>query len=157
MLGILSALALALSFAESFLIPVLPMGVKPGLSNIVVMLASSALGLPAGLAVALAKAVFAGVTRGFTAMMLSGAGGLLSALVMGIALKLRITNCDLRITQTGAGILGGVTHNIAQLLLAAMLTCAPGVLWAAPLLIVFGVAAGAATGTLAKLIRNYMR
>lgn len=151
LLGILSALALALSYAESFLVPVLPMGVKPGLSNIAVMLASAALGLPAGLAIALVKAVFAGVTRGLMAMMLSGAGGLLSALLVGLLLKSR------RVSETGAGILGGVTHNLAQLAIAAMLTRTPGILWAAPPLIVFGVAAGAVTGTLAKWIGRYMR
>ena len=161
LLGVLSALALALSFAESFLAPALPMGVKPGLSNIAVMLAASVLGLPAGLAVALMKAVFAGVARGLTAMLLSGAGGLLSALVMGILLqggrdRAKRGAAPRALTETGAGILGGVIHNAAQLLLAMALTRTPGIVWSAPLLIVFGVVAGATTGTLAKLTRNYI-
>ena len=156
LLGVLGALALALSYAESFLVPVLPFGVKPGLSNIVVMLASSALGLPAGLGIVLIKAVFAGVTRGATAMLLSGAGGLLSALVMGLLLQSQATERKWNISETGAGMLGGVTHNMAQLLLAAALTQTPGVFWSAPLLIVFGVAAGALTGALAKIMRKIL-
>ena len=156
LLGILGAVALALSFAESFLAPVLPMGVKPGLSNVAVMLASAVLGIPAGLAVALTKAVFAGVTRGLTALLLSGAGGLASALLVGILLKFRIPNSEFRITETGIGIFAGVTHNLAQLAVAALLARTPGILWSAPLLIVCGVAAGAVTGTLAKLTRNYI-
>ena len=155
-LGVLGALALALSYAESFLVPVLPFGVKPGLSNVVVMLASSALGLPAGLGIVLVKAVFAGITRGATAMLLSGAGGLLSALVMGLLLNSRAAQRKRGISETGAGILGGVTHNMAQLLLAAVFTQTPGVFWSAPLLIVFGVAAGALTGTLAKIVRKIL-
>jgi len=155
-LGVLGALALALSYAESFLVPVLPFGVKPGLSNVVVMLASSALGLPAGLGIALIKAVFAGVTRGYVAMLLSGAGGLLSALVMGLLLQSRAAQRKPYISETGAGMLGGVAHNMAQLLLAAVMTQTPGVVWSAPLLIVFGVAAGALTGTLAKIMRKFL-
>ena len=161
--GILSALALALSWAEQFIAPLLrlPLGAKPGLSNIAVMVASASLGLPAGIAVAVAKAVFAGLTRGLTAMLLSGAGGILSAAVVGLLLKLcitnplrRVTRHELRISEVGIGILGGVTHNLAQLLCAALLMRTPGVFMAAPPLIVFGVLAGAVTGTLVKIIHK---
>jgi heptaprenyl diphosphate synthase len=148
--GVLGALALALSYAELFLAPALPLGVKPGLSNIAVMLAGTALGLPAGLLIALMKAVFAGITRGQTAMLLSGAGGLLSALVA----VLLLLEPRRRLSETGAGIAGGVVHNLAQLLLAAALTRTPGIFWSAPLLIVFGAAAGAITGTLTKQLRK---
>ena len=52
LLGILCAVAVALSFLEG-LLPALPIpGAKLGLSNIVTMYALSALGLPAALAVA---------------------------------------------------------------------------------------------------------
>jgi len=154
--GVLAALALALGWAEQFLAPLLalPLGAKPGLSNIAVMMAGAELGLPGGLMVALAKSIFAGITRGLTAMLLSGAGGIASALVVGLLLKLRIANCELRITETGIGILGGVTHNLAQLACAAALMRTAGVLWMAPQLIVFGNIAGAVTGTLVKLIRK---
>jgi len=154
--GVLSALALALSWAESLLAPMLnlPMGVKPGLSNIAVMMASAVLGLPAGLAVAAAKAVFAGLTRGLTAMLLSAAGGIVSALLVGLLLKLRIANCELRITEIGIGMLGGAAHNMTQLAVAALLMGAPGVLWAAPWLLLCGALAGAVTGTAVKLLRK---
>ena len=152
----LSALALALSWAESFLVPMLnlPMGVKPGLSNIAVMMASAVLGLPAGLAVAAAKAVFAGITRGLTAMLLSGAGGLASALLVGLLLKFSIKNSAFSIGELGIGMLGGAAHNIAQLLAAALLMGAPGVLWAAPVLLLCGALAGAVTGSAVKLLRK---
>ena len=154
--GILSALALALSWAESFLVPFLnlPMGVKPGLSNIAVMMACAVLGLPAGLAVAAAKALFAGLTRGLTAMLLSAAGGITSALLVGILLKFRIPNSEFRITETGVGMLGGAAHNIAQLLAAALVMGTPGVLWAAPWLLLCGTLAGAMTGTAVKFLRR---
>jgi heptaprenyl diphosphate synthase len=157
--GILSALALALSWAESFLAPLLrlPLGVKPGLSNIAVMTASATLGLPAGIAVAVAKAVFAGVTRGLTAMLLSGAGGLVSALLVGALLKLSVRHAKFGISEVGIGMLGGTAHNLAQLAVAALLTGSPGVFWAAPWLVACGALAGAATGTAVKLIRRHVR
>ena len=163
--GVLSALALALSWAESFLAPMLnlPMGVKPGLSNIAVMMASAVLGLPAGLAVAAGKAVFAGLTRGLTAMLLSGAGGIVSALLVGLLLKFSIQHsvpsghgsyAAFSITETGIGMLGGAAHNMVQLLAAALLMGAPGVLWAAPALLLCGTLTGAVTGTAVKLLRK---
>ncbi|MCL2494075.1 MAG: Gx transporter family protein [Oscillospiraceae bacterium] len=157
--GILSALALALSWAESFLAPFLnlPMGVKPGLSNIAVMMACAALGLPAGLAVAAAKAVFAGLTRGLTAMLLSASGGIVSALLVGLLLKFSIQHSAFSITETGVGMLGGAAHNMAQLAVAALLMGTPGVFWAAPWLLICGAIAGAVTGTAVRLIRRHVR
>ena len=155
--GVLSALALALSWAESFLAPFLnlPMGVKPGLSNIAVMMASAMLGLPAGLAVAAAKAVFAGLTRGLTAMLLSGAGGIISALLVGLLLKGAKRGATPQVlSEIGIGILGGAAHNMAQLALATLIMRTPGVLWAAPVLLLCGALAGAVTGTAVKLIRK---
>ena len=154
--GVLSALALALSWAENLLAPLLhlPMGVKPGLSNIAVMAANAVLGLPAGLAVAVAKAVFAGVTRGLTAMLLSAAGGLSSALLVGLMLRPGKPSARSPVSETGIGMLGGVTHNLCQLGVAALLTRTAGIYWLAPLLIVSGLLSGAVTGTLVKLLRK---
>ena len=59
LLGLLAALALALSFLEG-LLPALPVpGAKLGLSNIVTMYALTALSLPAALGITAVKAVFA--------------------------------------------------------------------------------------------------
>ena len=158
--GVLSALALALSWAESFLAPMLnlPMGVKPGFSNIAVMMASAALGLPAGLAVAAAKTVFAGITRGLTAMLLSGAGGIVSALLVGLLLKsTKRGAAPQAFSEIGIGMLGGTAHNLTQLAVAALIMKTPGVFWAAPWLIVCGALAGAVTGMAVRLLRKGVR
>ncbi|MDR2524634.1 MAG: Gx transporter family protein [Oscillospiraceae bacterium] len=153
--GIFLALALALSVAESWAAPLLqlPPGVKPGFSNIVVMLAAGAMGLPAALSLAFAKALFAGLTRGPTAMLLSGAGGLLSAFFVGLLLRRKWRH----FSQSGIGILGGVVHNLAQLGLAALLTATPGIFWMLPQMLFCGAAAGAITGTLARFISAHLR
>ena len=71
--GLLGALALALTLLEGMLppIPGLPPGARPGLSNIVTMFAAGSLGLPYALAIALIKGVFAFLTRGVTAGLMS--------------------------------------------------------------------------------------
>ena len=82
--GLLGALALVLTLLEGMLppIPGLPPGARPGLSNIVTMFAAGSLGLPYALAIALIKGVFAFLTRGVTAGLMSLSGGLISTLAM---------------------------------------------------------------------------
>ena len=64
LLGLLSALALALSFLEGLLPPLPVPGARLGLSNLVIMYALSALGLPSALAITAVKAVFVLLVRG---------------------------------------------------------------------------------------------
>ena len=87
--GLLGALALVLTLLEGMLppIPGLPPGARPGLSNIVTMFAAGSLGLPYALAIALIKGVFAFLTRGVTAGLMSLSGGLMSTLAMWVAWK----------------------------------------------------------------------
>ena len=78
--GIMCALALALSYLET-LIPVypgFPPGAKPGISNIVTMFMAGSSGTPYAFFITIIKGLFAGVTRGFTAMLMSLSGGILS-------------------------------------------------------------------------------
>ena len=81
--GVLFALAMVLSFAESSIAPLLGLapGMKLGLANVVVMYALLFLGGRAALALVLLKAGFGLLTRGAVAGLLSLAGGLLSLLV----------------------------------------------------------------------------
>ena len=79
-LGMLFALAIALSFCESCLTPLLGLmpAMKLGLSNIVVMYALLYLSKRQALALVLLKALFALLTRGVSAGFLSLCGGLVS-------------------------------------------------------------------------------
>ena len=73
LLGVLFALAMALSFMESALTPLLGLlpAMKLGLSNVVVMFALLFLPRRQALLLAILKAVFALLTRGVTAGFLS--------------------------------------------------------------------------------------
>ena len=146
--GLLGALALALSFLESLLppLPVLPPGAKLGLSNIAVLFAVQNLGLLPALGVALVKGVFAGLTRGGVAFLMSLSGGLLSTCVTFLLSRLKRP----RVGLMGLGIAGALAHNTGQLLTAALLTSLAAA-WYAPWLIGFGVLFGAVTGIVLRV------
>lgn len=149
--GILGAQALALAWLESLLpaFPFLPPGAKPGLSNIVTMFTVSTLGLADAVFIVVIKAAFAGVTRGFTAFMMSLCGGMMSMLVMWLLLKKLSKN---PLGLIGTGICCALGHNLGQLAAAAVLTDTVTILGYAPVLLVFGVLTGIVTGCVFRAV-----
>ena len=145
--GVLAAVALALSALENMIpqLPFLPPGMKIGLSNLAVMFSAGAEGLFSALCIALIKGIFAGLTRGFAAMCMSMAGGLFSALILWLVFR------NKNFGLIGAGVLGALAHNAAQLAAACALT-SKAVLWYAPVLILMSVL----TGTLTGIILRYL-
>lgn len=139
--GILAALAVVLSLLENLLppIPGMPPGSKLGLSNIVSMYASGCVGFFPAMTVALAKGLFAFLTRGVTAGLMSTAGGLFSTLIVWLLLK------KLHFGLLGASAAGALAHNAAQLMIACLLTSS-AVLYYAPILVLLGTASGILTG-----------
>lgn len=117
-----------------------------GLSNLATMYAAFSLGPLSALAVATVKGVFVGVTRGVVAMGMSLCGGLLSAAVMSLLLKL-----EKPFGWVGIGVAGALCHNGGQLLLAYLIT-GPAVVGYAPFLILFALPTGALTGLALGLI-----
>lgn len=147
--GLLAALALVLSAVELMLppLPLLPPGAKLGLSNIVTMYAADAVGLWPALCIAVIKGLFAGITRGATAMLMSLSGGILSTAVIWLLLQIKTKPFGL----AGLGVAGALSHNAAQLVVAALLTT-PAVLYYIPWLILFGILAGILTGMVLQII-----
>lgn len=149
--GILGALALGLSFLEGQLLPdlpFLPVGAKPGLSNIVTMLAASVSGFGGAIYITLIKATFAFVSRGGTAFLMSLAGGLLSTVAMCLLLPAKKQVFSL----TGVGIVSAVLHNLAQLAVACLVTGTSAILGYAPFLLLFSLLTGFVTGTILRVV-----
>lgn len=150
-MGIMLALASALQFLES-LIPIpLPLGVKPGLSSIVIMIALVKFGLPSAMTLAVLKSGFVFITRGASAFFMSISGGVLSVAVMGAFYLIT------KRMKNGTGILamstlGGVFHNLGQLAAAAVYMGTALTFSYAPVLIIAGIIAGVFTGIIFKLI-----
>lgn len=145
-LGLLCALAVALSFLEGLLPGVPVPGAKWGLSNLATMTALSLFGLPQALAVAAVKAGFA-FLRGGTAGCMSLAGGLLSTLLMALAMK----GVPRHVSLWGVGVVGAVAHNGGQLL-AAMLLLSPALIYYAPWLLLTALLSGSVTGLCVNIL-----
>ena len=145
-LAVLGALAIVLSALENLIppLPMMPPGAKLGLSNIVTMFAAGTFGLIPSLAIALLKALFAGATRGVTALLMSLAGGLLSTLVMGLLKRHAVS-------LLAVGILGAVAHNLAQLCVAVALTNS-AVLSYLPFLLLYALVTGSVTGSALRIL-----
>ncbi len=151
LLGIMGALALSLSFLESLIpaLPGLPPGAKPGLANIVTMFAAGSLGVADAFFITILKALFAGITRGATAMLMSAAGGILSTAAACILLRSKKINLG----YIGIGVICAVCHNIGQLISACLISGTVSLIWGyGPLLLLFAVATGFVTGTTLKLV-----
>ena len=153
--AVLAALALALSYLESFFPPLLLLplpGVKLGLANIVTVYALYALGASSALAILVVRCLLGSLFAGnASALLFSLLGGLAAMLVM-IAL-----HALPRLSVYGVSVGGAAAHNCGQVA-AAMLTLGSAAPLAyLPFLLVVSVFAGALTGFVAALLFRAMR
>ena len=149
--GIMCALALALSYLETLIpaYPGFPPGAKPGLSNIVTMFMAGSAGPLYAFFITVIKGLFAGVTRGFTAMLMSLSGGILST--SAACLLFRFSKNKLG--YIGISIVCAVCHNIGQLAAACIISgTATLVVGYGPLLLIFAVVTGLLTGAILKAV-----
>ncbi len=150
LLSLLSALALVLSFMENMLLPdisFLPVGAKPGLSNIVTMFTASFYGFSGAIYITLIKGLFALFTRGATAAVMSLCGGVLSTAVMCLMIKKEGKN----LSYIGIGVLSASVHNIGQLFAACFITGTASLLSYGKYLLLFGLITGFVTGTVLEV------
>lgn len=147
-LGLFIALAFVLSYVE-FLLPLnigIP-GAKIGLANLVVMVALYTAGTKDAFLLSIVRVILVGLTFGNPAMMLySMAGAMLSFLVMIIAKKTKLFSI------TGVSVLGGVFHNIGQIIVAMFVLDTASLIYYLPFLIVIGTISGIVIGIVSGLI-----
>ena len=150
--ALLVAVMLILGYIES-LIPTGVPGIKLGLSNSVLILAICWLGVPNAFLLMLVKVFLSGfLFSGFSAMLYSLAGGVLSILTM--ILLLRVGRFHLVVTALG----GAVMHNVGQVALAMWMLRTKGLVFYMAVLMLVGLVTGFVTGTLASvLIRRLPR
>ena len=148
--GLLAAIMLALSFTERALCASLPLppGVRPGLSNVAVMFACVALGLPFAMGMIAVKAGFVLLLSGAYAGLISLSGGVLS--VTCVYLLARFLKGKL--SYTGISAAGAVMHNLGQLTAASAIVGSALYLWMAPVLLLTGVIFGCITGALLNAV-----
>lgn len=150
--GLLTAMMLVLGFIES-LLPVaagVP-GIKLGLSNGVLLFAIYMMDAPTAFVLMLLKVLLSGLLfGGVSAMMYALAGGVVSMLGM-ILLK------KLRFNLVTVSMAGAVLHNLAQVLLAMIILNTDKLIYYMAVLLLVGLACGAATGVAAKATIGHMK
>ncbi len=146
-----TALAMILSYVESQIpSPGVP-GVKMGLANIAVVFCLYRLGWKEAAGISLLRVVLVSLLFGHVAsLMYSAAGAVLSLLGM---IGLKATD---RLSCVAVSVIGGVLHNVGQILMAWVLM-GPNVVYYLPVLIFSGTVAGVVIGVLAGLIVKRVR
>ena len=147
--GMLVALAMVLSFLESMLPTFVAVpGVKPGLTNLVVMTALYRMRPRDALIINMVRIVLVGLTFGNAfSIVYSLAGGVLSFFVMWVLYKAKGL-----FSPVGVGMAGGVSHNIGQIIVAMIVMKTTGVFFYLPVLIISGIASGVVIGFISGLI-----
>lgn len=146
--GVLIALAMILSYIESFIpIGIAIPGVKLGLANIVTIYALERLGTRDALVISLLRVFLSAMLFGNPAMMVYGlAGAVFSILMMSLVKKLPFFG------RIGISVTGAVSHNLAQCTAAALLLRNAKVFHYLPVLLISGIIAGIVIGTISAVI-----
>ena len=147
-MGMLVALAMVLGFVET-LIPInlgIP-GMKLGLANIVVVIALFLFDIKTAVVVSILRIILIAMTFGNMSMMFySIAGASLSLLSMIVISKIK------SFSLIGVSIVGGIMHNVGQIICAAFVVRTNGVFTYLPVLMIAGLVSGALIGIVAGLI-----
>jgi heptaprenyl diphosphate synthase len=147
-LGLFVALAFVLSYIE-YLLPLnigIP-GAKIGIANLAVMVTLYTVGEKSAIALSIVRVLLVGLTFGNISMMMySLAGATLSLLVMLIAKRIG------KFSMTGVSVLGGVFHNVGQIIVAMLVLETESLFYYLPFLIVVGTITGVVIGIVSNLI-----
>lgn len=148
--GLLTALALVLSWLESLLPPLGAPGVKLGLPNLAIVFALYRLGLKDACVISLVRVVLVTLLFGNgAALAYSIAGAALSLSLMGLLKKTG------KFSSVGVSVAGGVAHNGGQILVAMALLETSRLAWYLPVLWVSGTIAGVLVGLVSgELVRR---
>jgi len=149
-IALLSATALIFGYIESLLPPLFLPGIKLGISNIVLLFAIYELDKTSAFFIMLIKVtVSALLFSGMNVFFYSLSGGILSLLIM-------TTFRRKYFSITGVSILGGVFHNIGQLLVAAILL-GNNALYYFPVLLISGAVMGVLTGMVCHRVLKHTK
>ena len=146
--GIFIALAFLLSYIEAIIpIPIPIPGIKLGLANLVVLAGLYTLGSKEAFVLSIVRIILVGMTFGNPSTMLfSLGGGLLSCFLMIAFSKSKM------LSTTGVSIVGGVSHNIGQIIVAAWVVNNILIVYYLPFLLISGAVTGALIGLIGSNI-----
>lgn len=157
-MGMLSALALALSFLES-LIPFQPglPGIKLGLANLVIVFALYRMNVHSALLINTVRILLAGLLfSGLFGLLYSAAGAAASLAAMTLLLQINRkreqAGKSILFSIFGVSMTGGVFHNLGQLLVAILFLSSLNLIYYLPVMIISGIVMGLINGMIARLL-----
>ena len=147
-LAVTISVAMILSFVESRIPAFVAIpGVKVGLANIAVIFALYKMGWREAISVSVIRVLLVALLFGSVVSLAYSIAGAL------ISLSLMILLCKIGIfTEIAVSVVGGITHNIGQILIAFLLLETKVVFYYLPFLLVSGVIAGIAVGVASALL-----
>ena len=153
LLSISVALAMVFSFIESQIPPLVSIpGVKIGLSNIVTVFLLYKLGAKEAAAVSLIRVLLSALLFGSSVSLIySLSGAAVSFLSM---IGVRKTQ---KFSTVGVSVVGGVMHNVAQIIAACFVMDTAAISLYLPPLIISGILAGIAVGIAAGVLCNRLK
>jgi heptaprenyl diphosphate synthase len=149
LLGLMTSLALILSYVEALLPPILTAvpGIKLGFPNILIVFILYRMGTLRAAAVSLVRIVLVSLLFGsFPAFLYSVAGAVLSLAVMAVMKKTNL------FSTVAVSVAGGVLHNLGQILVAAALLKTPQIAYYMIVLSMAGIVAGLFIGLCGALL-----
>jgi len=146
--GVLTALALIFSYIEALIpIPIGIPGVKLGIANIAIIAVIYIIGDAEAIIVNLLRIILTGILFGnFYSFLFSLVGGMLSVILMILVKKTK------KLSMVGVSIIGGVMHNVGQIVAATLLMDNVAIAYYLPVLIVAGVVTGIVIGYVGQLV-----
>lgn len=152
-LGIFTALAMILSYVEALLPPIwsaVP-GIKIGLPNIIIIFLLYRFSLKHAAVVSLVRILLSALLFGNAVSLLYSLGGaLLSIVIMAMLKKTE------RFSMVGVSAIGGVFHNLGQIIVAMLVLSTAEIGYYMIVLAVTGTVAGVLVGILGALVTRYM-
>ncbi len=151
--GLFAALAILMGYVELLIpIPLLVPGMKLGLANVVVVIVLYFMDARAAFFISLVRVLLSGLLfAGFAGLLYSLSGALFSLCIMVLLKKTG------KFSIIGVSVAGGVFHNIAQILVAAMVVENIRLMYYLPFLLFFGVVTGAVIGFVGRMTLGYLK
>ena len=144
-LGLFTAFAMILSFVESQIPTFVAIpGVKLGLPNIAIIIILYRFGWKEASIISLLRVLLTSLLFGTVLSMLYSIAGAVLSLIVMILLKKILSTVTI-------SVLGGVFHNIGQILVAIMVTETQQLIYYLPVLIISGVISGIAVGLVSAI------
>ena len=136
--GIFAALAVLMGYVEMIVPSPVPIpGVKLGFANVIVLIALYFMGGKAALGINIIRVMISALLfNGFSGLLFSIAGAAVSYIVMVCVKKIKSA--------------GGIAHNVAQIVVAAVILDTPGLMYYFPALLISGTVTGVVIGIISK-------